>query len=69
MVADKCLELWERYKPKSDEEYGALVYRVNAVKGLVELTRGNLESGTAKAFAIWCFIVSIFFFLGYMIFA
>ncbi|KAJ4704639.1 Tetratricopeptide repeat (TPR)-like superfamily protein [Melia azedarach] len=47
VVADKCLELWERYKPKSDEEYGALVYRVNAVKGLVELTRGNLESAEA----------------------
>lgn len=44
MVADKCLQLCEKYKPENDKTYGAVTSRANAVKGLVELACGNLES-------------------------
>lgn len=48
MVTDKCLQLCEKHKPENYKTYGAVNSRANAVKGLVELAHGNLESGTAN---------------------
>ncbi|KAH9672418.1 hypothetical protein KPL70_017715 [Citrus sinensis] len=45
VVADKCLQLCEKHKPENYKTYGAVNSRANAVKGLVELAHGNLESG------------------------
>lgn len=44
VVADKCLQLCEKHKPENYKTYGAVNSRANAVKGLVELAHGNLES-------------------------
>lgn len=52
MVADKCLEVLGKCKPESDGgDYAAVSSRAKAVKGLVELVHGNVESGTAEALA------------------
>lgn len=57
MVADKCLQLCEKYKPENDEAYGAVASRANAVKGFVKLAHGNLESGTAKPILSNCVLL------------
>ncbi|KAF7825640.1 Tetratricopeptide repeat (TPR)-like superfamily protein, putative isoform 1 [Senna tora] len=45
VLADKCLELIEKHEAGcSDKDFEALNVRANAVKGLVELVNGNLES-------------------------
>ncbi|KAJ0088854.1 hypothetical protein Patl1_31832 [Pistacia atlantica] len=50
VVADKCLEVLGKCKPESDGgDYAAVRSRAKAVKGLIELVRGNVESGTAEA--------------------
>ncbi|KAJ0028697.1 hypothetical protein Pint_35387 [Pistacia integerrima] len=50
VVADKCLEVLGKCKPESDGgDYAAVRSRAKAVKGLVELVCGNVESGTAEA--------------------
>lgn len=50
MLADKCLELLGKGGPKSnDGDFQVADARAKAIKGLVELVRGNLESGTPKS--------------------
>ncbi|XP_044472700.1 uncharacterized protein LOC123201315 isoform X3 [Mangifera indica] len=46
MVTDKCLEILGKCKPENGEgDYAAVNSRAEAVKGLVELVHGNVESG------------------------
>ncbi|XP_031276890.1 uncharacterized protein LOC116135332 [Pistacia vera] len=45
VVADKCLEVLGKCKPESDGgDYAAVRSRAKAVKGLIELVHGNVES-------------------------
>lgn len=56
MLADICLQLLETVQMETGNSYGdgVLDARVKAVKGLVELVRGDLESCT-----ISCFLFSL----------
>ncbi|KAI9116095.1 hypothetical protein K1719_013025 [Acacia pycnantha] len=48
VLADKCLELMGKHEAGSDEkDFETLNIRAKAVKGLVELVHGNLESAEA----------------------
>jgi hypothetical protein len=44
-VADKCIELVENEKT---EDYEALNVRARALKGLTELVKGDINSGSAN---------------------
>ncbi|OMO97238.1 hypothetical protein COLO4_14760 [Corchorus olitorius] len=49
VLADKCLELLDKDDLKRDGgKEKSVIARAKAVKGLVELVSGNLESGNAK---------------------
>lgn len=67
MLTDKCLELTEKHEAGScDKDFKALNVRAKAVKGLVELVNGNLDSGTNKLLLVICLIVlsiSVFLYL------
>lgn len=57
MLADKCLELLEINKSETGGGgYGVISSRAKAVKGLVELVHGNLESGTADCLPHFCYL-------------
>jgi hypothetical protein len=43
-VADKCIELVENEKT---EDFEALKIRARAIKGLIELVKGDIKSGGA----------------------
>ena len=47
MLADKCLKLLEDEDLEIGDEYGYKVFgvRSKAIKGLVELVQGDMESG------------------------
>lgn len=50
MLADKCLELMGKHEAGcDDQDFETLNIRAKAVKGLVELVHGNVESGTSKS--------------------
>lgn len=65
MLTDKCLELLDKDDLKRNsgsKEF--VVARAKAVKGLVELVNGNLESGEAKDFVlvlVHCFVVCLIY--------
>ncbi|RYR15755.1 hypothetical protein Ahy_B04g072682 isoform C [Arachis hypogaea] len=47
-IADKCVEVVEKQKTDDDDEdFKALILRAKALKGLIELVKGSIESGTA----------------------
>ena len=47
MLVDNCLNLLEKEGPEMIDDYGYKVFsaRSKAIKGLVELVRGDIESG------------------------
>jgi len=47
VLADKCFNLLEKEGPKMIDDYSYKVFgaRSKAIKGLVELIRGDIESG------------------------
>lgn len=46
-VGDNCVELMEKQKTEDSE---ALNVRAKALKGLIELAKGNIESGSAEVY-------------------
>ncbi|XLR19663.1 hypothetical protein HN51_066398, partial [Arachis hypogaea] len=49
-IADKCVELVEKQKTDDDDDddddFKALILRVKALKGLIELVNGSIESSS-----------------------
>lgn len=66
MLADKCLEILGQNELESSGEGGEIIRaRAKAVKGLVELVHGNIQSGSSNAakevsnYSIMC-LLSVF---------
>lgn len=52
-VADKCMKLVDNQQEARDFE--AQYVRARALRGLIELVNGNVDSGCAQGLFVYCF--------------
>jgi len=58
-VADKCMEVVQNQRQSKDfefqrKDFEAHFIRAKALKGLIELVNGNVDSGCAKVVLVHC---------------
>jgi len=58
-VADKCMKVVENQRQHKDfvfqrKDFEAHLIRAKALKGLIELAKGNVDAGSAKVLFAYC---------------